>query len=237
MAGHGPARQGRQGRQAWRGGARPGEARPGRAGQARLGRARRGKAGRGRAGEARQGEAGQGKAGKARHGKARQARKTIHTIGGLIMEYSWKDGARKGGMDAQKVGERLEKLRRRDGVLTPGAVVMEAQKKSSPLHEGFEWDDMIAASLYREERARDITRSITVTVRGADAEPVVVRAFVHLQDAGDYEYEDIHTILTNPQKRDSLLKEALAMLRLQWSRYKMVQELSGVWAALDEVAK
>jgi len=150
------------------------------------------------------------------------------------MLYQWKDGARINGMDPQKVGERLERIRQKNGVLTPRAVVLDAQRKTSPLHNGFEWDDKKAAAIYREERARAIMRVVVVTIQGTDTEPMQVRAFVHV--GNPQEYEDIQTVMRTMDKRDALLAMALNRLEALRTEFGTLEELAAVWAALDTVA-
>ena len=150
------------------------------------------------------------------------------------MEYQWKQGARINGMDAQRVGERLESIRQKSGVLTPKAVVLDASRKTSPLHKGFEWDDSKAAAIYREDRARTIMRCMVVTIRGADSQSTTVRAFVHVGNPA--EYEDIHTVMSVPEKRGTLLALALSRMEALRVEFGNLEELAAVWSALDEVS-
>lgn len=55
----------------------------------------------------------------------------------------------------------LEKLAR-DGRLTAEAVVADARKKTSPIHDVFEWDDSKAAHSYRVGQARQLIASVEV---------------------------------------------------------------------------
>lgn len=50
------------------------------------------------------------------------------------------------------------------GVLTPEAVVKDAKKKDSPLHDQFEWDVKKAAYQYWLDQARTLIRSVRVSV-------------------------------------------------------------------------
>ena len=150
-----------------------------------------------------------------------------------MTEYKWKDGARVTKLNAQKVGARLEKMRQKHGVLTPQAVVRDARKKTSPLHSAFEWDDAVAARGQRLDRARDIIRSVTVTITGVDEDDTkIVRAFLYTGDA----YEDLHTVLSTVEKRPALLTAALSELNAVRRRYAALSELAEVFAALDRAA-
>ena len=65
-----------------------------------------------------------------------------------------------------------------DGLLSPPGVVESARDPSSPLHAHFDWDDTEAAEKWRHEQARQLIRSVKITI--SDASPVSVRAYVSL---------------------------------------------------------
>ncbi len=105
-----------------------------------------------------------------------------------------------------EVKEALEQLAK-DGLLKPSAVVEAARDSSSPLHSHFEWDDSEAAEKWRQEQARQLIRSITITVdRG---EPVQVRAYVSLpadRENGNG-YRRIEDVMSNEFMRKQLAGE------------------------------
>src|SRR5690348_15271357 len=49
--------------------------------------------------------------------------------------------------------------------LTPDNVINEAEKKSSPLHPFFEWDDTKAANKFRLQQARSLISDFEITVK------------------------------------------------------------------------
>ena len=149
------------------------------------------------------------------------------------MQYLWKDGARGvGKLDAQEVGDCLEKLRLRNGgVITAEVVLAEARKKRSPLHDGFEWDDTAAAHQYRLEQARSITRAV-ITFIGEEQDDTPIRAFVTL---GGGDYESITTVLSVKSKRDALLGQALEEMRTFRRKYHHLKELATVFVAIEEL--
>lgn len=55
---------------------------------------------------------------------------------------------------------KLAEIEKRDGKLTPEAVVTEARSERSVLHRMFVWDDGKAAALYRLDQARTLIGSI-----------------------------------------------------------------------------
>jgi len=60
--------------------------------------------------------------------------------------------------------QRLQTIYERDGTLMPEAVISDAKKKTSPLHDYFTWDDGRAAHLWRIEQARRLIRSVRISV-------------------------------------------------------------------------
>lgn len=86
------------------------------------------------------------------------------------------------------MSERISKVQREEmdamlksmasgGRLTPQAVLEEAESAESPLHGWFEWDDTVAAAAYRLDQARDLIRSVEVTLIVEDR-PIDVAYFV-----------------------------------------------------------
>ena len=62
-------------------------------------------------------------------------------------------------------------------------VVDDARDPESPLHKHFEWDDEIAASAYRIDKARAIIRSVKVVVKN---ERIVVFAPAYIRPRSTY---------------------------------------------------
>lgn len=147
--------------------------------------------------------------------------------------YKWTLGSRV-KCDAQKVGEQCEHLAQ-DGNLTPKALVDANRDIDAPLHSFFEWNDEIAAEKYRETQAAYVIRSIEVDIVGS-AEPT--RAFVSLEisDGSHREYRSIETVMQDRNSRERLLELARRdMETFKW-KYADLQELAGVFAAMDEFA-
>ena len=80
------------------------------------------------------------------------------------MIYGWRQGSRV-NLDAQKVGEAIERLQKgQNDPLEPSTVVNAARDPASVMHPHFQWDDAIAAEAFREDQARDLVRSLTVDI-------------------------------------------------------------------------
>lgn len=106
-------------------------------------------------------------------GEARQGKVTVQEDSEseeslMVVEAHVRIAARSGsGMSdeqAQMIYDELEAMEKRDGSVTPPAVVDEAREPDSKLHEFFTWDDGHAAELYRRVEARRLIR-VPVTVR------------------------------------------------------------------------
>lgn len=176
-------------------------------------------------GEARTDKVWQRRQGWARPGMARKCRK------GMKVQTKYKLSKRLKG-DATAIVAHLEGLAKQ-APLTAIAVVADAKKKSSPLHDLFCWDDTEAARLYREDQARFLIRSvIRVTVRGDEYADLQTRAFVNVTVADERQYVSIATAMNNPDLRNQLLENALRDLAYFERKYKELSELTEVFAVI-----
>jgi len=81
----------------------------------------------------------------------------------MEQQHKWRRnyrGSRK--VDPNEAAEVLNTIYQRDGTLQAQAIVDEARPKSSPIHEGFEWRDKVAANEHRKWQARNMVRSIEI---------------------------------------------------------------------------
>jgi len=153
----------------------------------------------------------------------------------MTMVYKWKSRASI-PVDPQVAGETLEGLRvRNNGQLTPRAVVDEASAEDSPLHPAFEWDDDAAAAAYREDQARYLLRSITVTVQDQEAFETPVRAFVTVRQDDSAAYTSIGHAMSDQELRQQVLQRAWQELEAFRQRYHDFEELALVVSAIDRV--
>lgn len=150
------------------------------------------------------------------------------------MKYQWRPGTR-AKLLPQLTGEELERIRLTNkGILTPTLVVESAAPPESPLHTGFEWDDTQAAQLHREQEARMLMNSLTVVLRDApDQSPT--RAFVSVQIGNTRSYTHIDVAIRSPDLRAQLLARAQKDFSSWERRYHELEELEGVFAAMNSV--
>lgn len=133
----------------------------------------------------------------------------------------------------EAIRKELEQLKSA-GVIQPADVVARASDPASAMHNWFQWDDTEAAQAYRLQQARQLLR-VFVTVETKDNKPV--RAFVSLgtDRYGEGGYRTMAEVLSDEEMRAQLLADAVKELRSAERKYRQLQELSGVWSALDEV--
>ena len=124
------------------------------------------------------------------------------------MIYKWKDGAQS-RVAAQTAGEELERIRiRQNGRLEAADVVRESRDPDAPLHLAFEWDDQRAAEAHREDQARYMIRSITVSMPKGNGDDVPIRAFVSVIRDTDRSYTSTAHALSDVELRQQVLDGA-----------------------------
>lgn len=77
-------------------------------------------------------------------------------------------------MSNPTIAAELRRLER-NGRLTPQRVVEAAKSKKSPLHEFFEWNDVVAAEAYRLDQARALIRTVGIRTETATRTATTVR--------------------------------------------------------------
>lgn len=167
--------------------------------------------------------------------------------------FQFREGCHLSG-DAQLVGNRLESIRTKCSVLTPGVVLDDARKAKSPLHQFFEWDDTTAAEQYRLRQAGHLIRSISVTFQDMAAEserqvtlsgvaepaPEVraVRAFLAVQsEDGTTGYVGTREAMADQEMRRQVLERAHRELAAVGQKWRDMSELTEVFMALDRVGE
>ena len=156
------------------------------------------------------------------------------------MVYKWKAGAHINA-DAQVAGElcdRLDKEKR----LTAENLLDECRPEGAPLHDVFEWDDRIAGEKYRTQQAAHVIRCV-ITVpdkKQEDEKPKQKPAFLLISshsknDPKKGTYVSTDTALSNPDHRQTVLRNALRELIAFKKKYYMLTELAGVFKEIDQL--
>jgi len=121
------------------------------------------------------------------------------------------------------------------GEVTPDGVLKEASRRSSPLHDYFEWDDTLAANKYRRSQARKMIQSLVVEI-----DDIPVRKYVSpiIVEAGKpKKYYEIQKAMANKSIWDQVLQQALQEANAFRTRYTHLKELTAIHAAIDKTSK
>lgn len=127
-----------------------------------------------------------------------------------------------------------------DGLLQPATVVEAATSKDSPLHRMFEWDDSEAGEKYRLIQARAlITISVEYVPSGRKVRPQKV--FVSLSsdrtNRNGGGYRTLVSVMSDKDKRQELIQDALKDMAHFEERYKSVKEVATVIEAMRDTKR
>jgi hypothetical protein len=153
------------------------------------------------------------------------------------MVYKFASGFQVRG-DPQVIGDRLEMIRvKRGGRLTAQDVLADGTRKTSPLHDHFEWRDSVAAERYRLSQAGYLIRAVVVAA-DSDGEPFTpVRAFVAVSDDdtenGPQRFTHICQAMRDEATCEDVISRAKADLDAWRARYAALRAFADVFAAID----
>lgn len=158
-------------------------------------------------------------------------------------EPDWAEGARQ-SVPAKVVHRAFEEIRKKYGSLNRKNIVDEARSTKSPIHKCFEWDDKKAGEAYRLDQAGHLQRCLIYrrTVDGEDRERIT-RAWVPISPRDDADAEDtvykndwmpIEDAMADPRARKQLVARALAEVQAWQTRYRDLDELAVIFAAIDK---
>lgn len=136
-----------------------------------------------------------------------------------------------------KVRARIEELLENGAELTTEAILAEARKKDSPLHDEFEWDAKKAHQIYLMDKARALIREYWIEINNGN-ELVKIRGAVSLPTPEDYDgprraYYSTRKALSDTEMRQKVLDQALRELSAFRRKYSTLNELASVFAAID----
>jgi len=129
------------------------------------------------------------------------------------------------------VEDELVALRNEDGMINPRTALQWARdNRESQLAARIEWDDSRAAEEFRLGQVR---RLIAIHVRTEDGNRGTISLIADRRRDGGY--REVETVLLNSEMRAIALREALRELRRFEQRYRHLQELAGVFAAVSGI--
>ena len=154
------------------------------------------------------------------------------------MVYKWKTPGFY-SMSADTAAQEIKRIERVDGAITPVGIVDASRPTEAVLHTCFDWNDATAAEQWRQQQARALIRNI-VEVHVAEpekTEPVIVRAFVHVDGEERNVYRQLNVVVNEENGRDRLLQTAMRELSDFREKYKSLVEFAAIFAMIDELLR
>lgn len=133
---------------------------------------------------------------------------------------------------AQVVGELCEQLQNSAAGLSPRTLLDASRQPSDPLHGEFEWDDTKAAENYRLHQAAGIIRNIVIVTAEENGDVKQDRGFVSIP-GGTSNYVTLDSAFHNDEWKAHLLEQARLDMITFLGKYRRLQELAGVNAAMQ----
>lgn len=155
-----------------------------------------------------------------------------------IESIAWKTNFPSAGVSAEEAYKQLEKIRSKEGELTPEAVIENAKSNRSKLHKLFEWDDTEAAHQYRMEQARRMLRSIEIVYKEKPKTPRRAFEIIEKKKRGSQDQRTIYSTteeaMADPVSRDRIITEALRQLMAFRRRFHGLRELEIVFNSIEQ---
>ena len=137
---------------------------------------------------------------------------------------------------AEVAGAICQQLQDSEQGLSPATLLEASRDPSAPLHNEFIWDNDEAAERYRLSQARSIIQNIVISVKRMDGSEVKDRQFVSAP-GGKGQYVSLQSALGKEEWTAHLLKQAEDELRSFEAKYRRLNELAGVNAAIEDFLK
>lgn len=119
----------------------------------------------------------------------------------------------------------LQRIEKKEGFITPSAVVQEAQDERSLLHPLFEWNDGIAGEKFRLFQARLLINSFRVEIKENSSLPQFVNVRVNPADDASRAYINITKALSDEDMKRQVIQTASRELKYWTKKYENVTEL------------
>ena len=155
------------------------------------------------------------------------------------MKYAYRDSNGYPGLDPDRLAAELDKIREKDGLLTPQAVIDEARSTESSLLRPYIFDKNIkeAAEEYYLDNARRMIRSIYVILE--ENPDWKVPANINIRGDGESArgYYPAATVMGNMVMREEALRRVWENLSRLRRLYSHMEQFASVWKAIDMTAK
>lgn len=142
--------------------------------------------------------------------------------------------------------EEILRIEREKG-LTPENIVIEAKKKTSPLHKFFEWDDSLAGEKWRLAQARILVNEVKVIIEDKEYyafENIQVAVYNDgKQESEGYQekvqrvYKPLVEIMSNQEMKEQIIRASLRQLSYWEEQNKKYDELSPIIKSATRVRK
>lgn len=128
--------------------------------------------------------------------------------------------------DAQKVADEIG-----NDKITPQEMIEKARDEQSELHKCFEWNDTVAAEKYRLQQARVVLSMLVFKPKTEEEQPVRIFSLTTEKST----YQPTKQFLVQADEYQDLLKRALAELEAFKRKYRTINELEGLFEAIDAI--
>lgn len=128
--------------------------------------------------------------------------------------------------DAQKVADEIG-----NDKITPQEMIEKARNEQSELHKCFEWNDTVAAEKYRLQQARNVLSMLVFKPKTEEEQPVRIFSLTTEKST----YQPTKQFLVQADEYQDLLKRALAELETFKRKYRTINELEGLFEAIDAI--
>ena len=115
------------------------------------------------------------------------------------------------------------KIKKKEGKVTPKALVDYARAKDSPIHYLFEWDDEKAAEEYRLWQARELIVTVKIEDRGQE-----MQVYHNIKVADDQGYYHLEDIKKDKSLLSEVIKNAIKQLEYWQAKYETYSSLMAV---------
>lgn len=172
------------------------------------------------------------------------------------MVYKWKNpgyGVVDFNVEANVVGECLAEIEAMYGSISVDNFLEYSRPEDSKTHSLLEWEDSVAAELWRKKQAHVIITNIVIVEETPITKEVETEIEADIIEATFNEYPAFLNInpkridsgifvnsnvaLSNEETRNIVLRRALNELRMFKNKYNTLKELAEVFQAIDDVLK
>lgn len=138
-------------------------------------------------------------------------------------------------VDANTVGEALERIEAEHGVVTSELFLEESRPENAPTHDVFEWDDSAAAEKYRLHQSSMTINNLRVVIRNDSVQEGQRKAFVNISVEQKANYLNVVDALSKPETREIVLERAVRELEQFKNKYDSLSELAAIFTAIEAV--